>query len=488
MEPLIPNPGLYEINTRVWLRRFDSTARRARLDDIPEAFWEELADRGIRIVWLMGIWKNNPDSVRKYCFADHLVEGYRRALPDWRPEDVIGSPFSIDDYEVNPELGDAASLSRLRETLHRKGLRLMLDFVPNHFSADSRLVAEHPGLFIQGNEDLLREEPDSFFRAASGGLFAHGRDPYFPPWTDSVQVNYFTGDARRFMIQKLMEVAGQCDGVRCDMAMLLLNDVFQSTWGRIPGTGGKTFPTSEFWPEAISAVRSEHPEFLFMAEAYWGKEPVLMEQGFDFTYDKALMDRLRSGDVAEIRAHLSSPVERQARTVRFIENHDEERATAAFGTSRSLAAAAVIATLPGIRFYHDGQFEGKTVRLPVQLGREPREPVLREVRDFYERLLAVTKDPIFSIGRWRMIEPERPDDRTLLAWEWRDGDSIRIVLVNYGGERSTAHIPPVPDIRGEAIEFRDLMGDDAIRISKRGFDAAGFSIACGPYQARILSP
>jgi glycosidase len=487
MEPLIPNAAIYEINTRVWLRRFDAGKRRARLDDVPPSYWDNLSAKGIRIVWLMGIWKTNPEHAEKYCFADPLVEGYRRALPDWRREDVIGSPYAVDDYRVNPDLGDAESLARLRETLHRRGLRLMLDFVPNHFSAESRFVAEHPEVFLHGNENLIREDAGTFFRDGGGAVLAHGRDPYFPAWTDTAQINYFSDAARRFMIRKLTEVAGQCDAVRCDMAMLLLNDVFRRTWGRVLEAGSVSAPESEFWPEATSAVRSAHPEFLFMAEVYWGKEPVLMEQGFDFTYDKTLMDRLRHGNVHEIRAHLSAPVDHQSRLVRFTENHDEERAAAALGTERSLAAAAIIATLPGVRFFHDGQFEGKTVHLPVQLGREPDEPVIEAVRAFYDRLLAVTRDPIFFSGRWRMIGMGDPADQRILAWEWRSGESFRVVLVNYSSEWTTARLRPDVSDRGEEVEIKDLMGNDAYRTSRRQIGEYGLSVDCAPFQTRILA-
>jgi Alpha amylase, catalytic domain len=487
MEPLSPHPGLYEINTRVWLRRFDTPSRRARLDDVPSSYWDALVQKGIRIIWLMGVWKGNPECAGKYCFTESLVEGYRRALSDWTTEDVIGSPFAIDDYRFNPDLGDDESLSRLRETLRHRGLRLLLDFVPNHFSADSGIVAAHPEVFLHGNETLLREDPEGFFPDDRGAVFAHGRDPYFPAWTDTVQVNYFSETARRFMLQKLMEVAGQCDGVRCDMAMLPLNDVFKTTWNRVLETGGISPPEAEFWPGAISAIRSVHPDFLFMAEAYWGKEPVLLEQGFEFTYDKDLMDRLRSGNVPSIRAHLSAPGETQARSVRFIENHDEARAVSAFGKERSLAAAAIIGTLPGIRFFHDGQFDGKSIHLPIQLGREPDEPVSADVREFYERLLSITKDPVFSVGRWRLLVPDHSSVDRILAWEWRDGDSLRIVIVNYSGEGTTARVRPDLSIQGETIEFRDLMGEGIIRKTRREIEESGLCIECGSYQIRVLA-
>ena len=91
------------------------------------------------------------------------------------------------------------------------------------------------------------------------------------------------------MTGALAQIAGLCDGVRCDMAMLLLPEVFERTWGIQAGP---------FWPRAIDAVRQRHPGFLFMAEVYWDLEWTLQQQGFDYTYDKRLYDRLRDGHAA----------------------------------------------------------------------------------------------------------------------------------------------------------------------------------------------
>src|SRR5207248_10753775 len=102
---------------------------------------------------------------------------------------------------------------------------------------------------------------------------AHGRDPYFPGWPDTLQLNYRHGGLREAMVGELLTIARLCDGIRCDMAMLLLPDVFARTWGddALPrdGTGPVDVP---FWPEAIRRVKKAHPGFLFMAEVYWDLE------------------------------------------------------------------------------------------------------------------------------------------------------------------------------------------------------------------------
>ena len=111
----------------------------------------------------------------------------------------------------------------------------MLDFVPNHTALDHAWVRSHPDFYIRGDEASLNREPQNYYRLTRGEgaalILAHGRDPYFPGWPDTLQLNYRHPGLRKAMIEVLLEIASRCDGVRCDMAMLLLPDVFQRTWG-----------------------------------------------------------------------------------------------------------------------------------------------------------------------------------------------------------------------------------------------------------------
>ena len=83
------------------------------------------------------------------------------------------------------------------------------------------------------------------------------------------------------------------------MAMLVLPEVFERTWGMRP---------QQFWPKAIARVRGAHPGFLFMAEVYWDLEWTLQQQGFDYAYDKRLYDRLEHNPVESVRLHLQPPL------------------------------------------------------------------------------------------------------------------------------------------------------------------------------------
>ena len=287
-------------------------------------------------------------------------------------------------------------------------MRLLLDFVPNHVAPDHPWVIEHPEYFIRGTADDVRKDPSSFLEVG-GSVFACGRDPYFPAWPDVLQLNAYQPGLRQAVRDTVSDIAGQCDGIRCDMAMLLLNAVFERTWGSRAGQP----PLPEYWAELIPAIKAAHPDFLFIAEAYWDLEWELQQQGFDFCYDKRLYDRLEHGDAESVRLHLCADLPYQERLVRFIENHDEPRAAATFSPAKERAAAVTMATLPGARLFHEGQFEGRRVRLPVFLGRRPDEPADEELRAFYGKLLETIKSRVFRNGQWSLCEctgwPDNPE-------------------------------------------------------------------------------
>ena len=222
------------------------------------------------------------------------------------------------------------------------------------------------------------------------------------------------------MIETLSEIAEQCDGIRCDMAMLFLNQIFERTWGARVGPR----PADDYWASVIPAIKGRHPGFKFIAEAYWDLEWELQQQGFDHCYDKKLYDRMEHGDAENVRLHLLADRAYQDGMVRFIENHDEPRAAAAFPPGKARAAAVAVLTLPGARLLHEGQLEGRKVRLPVFLGRRPEERTDETLRAFYERLLGVvTRDP-FHDGEWRLCERsgwlDNQTYRSVLAWCWAE--------------------------------------------------------------------
>src|SRR5271166_6616978 len=357
-------PTLYEINTWVWLAELGAkTGAPVDLGSVPAAEWDAIAALGFDAVWLMGVWERSPAGIAVANRNANLMADFQRALPDFRLDDNIGSPYCIRRYVVDKHLGGPEGLAIARRELAKRGMNLLLDFVPNHVAPDHPWVTEHPEYFIRGNADDAKNDPAAYIEVG-GTAFACGRDPYFPAWPDVLQLNAFQPGLRQAVMETVSNIAAQCDGARCDMAMLLLNQIFERTWGSRAGQR----PPTEYWGDAIPAIKRAHPNFRFMAEAYWDLEWKLQQKWFDFCYDKRLYDRLEHENAESVRQHLSADLAFQEKLLRFLENHDEPRATATFSPAKEQAAAVTISSLPGAKLFHEGQFEGRKVRLPVFLG------------------------------------------------------------------------------------------------------------------------
>lgn len=429
LKPARKNPCLYQLNTRVRLSELSQAlGRPATLDDFPVSELDALAAAGFDYVYLLGVWQTGEIGRQISSTIPHLREEYGRALPDIAEQDICGSPFAIVGYKVAPDLGGDDALARLRTRLHDRGLRLILDFIPNHTAIDHPWPREHPDYYVPGSEQDLRREPTNYLSIPGVGVLAHGRDPYFPAWTDTLQLNYGNPSLQQAMREQLLKVAGLCEGVRCDMAMLLTPEVFQRTWG---------ISMRPFWPEAIQRVRTAHPDFTFIAEVYWDMEWDLQQQGFDYTYDKRLYDRLRKLDADAVRAHLVAGIDFQRKLVRFLENHDEERAASAFSPDVERAAAIIAFAVPGMRFFHDGQIDGRRRKVPVQLCRRAIEPVDESLRDFYVQLLERLQAPVLHEGAWEMLETS---SSAVLVFRWSDAHTRICIAVNFSPSDAAVQI------------------------------------------------
>ncbi len=438
------NPHLYEINANIFLKRISAKyGNNFTLATIPDNEWKAIADEGLDFVWLMGVWQRS-DKARELAQNNvDLRKHLNIIVPECSDTDVNGSTFAISAYELDDQLGEKADLTQVRAKLKNQGIGLILDFIPNHLARDNPWVTSHPDWFVQGDKTCVYNNPERFFSPDGKTNFAHGRDPYFPPWGDTVQVNFFSTEMRQALIGELLKIAGVADGVRCDMAMLALNDIFRHVWAEAIKDQPRL--ATEFWVDAITAVKRKYPDFLFIAEAYWGLGLKMLKLGFDYVYDKTLYDRLKFSTPAEIVGYIARPDMPIEHGVHFVENHDEPRAPVYFGRQRSLAAAVVIATIPGIRFFYDGQFEGKQVQIPVQLMREPIEDVDQEVEQFYHKLLEIINAPVFHSQNWKFVETVRSwqdneSFRNLLAWCWASGNKLKIVVINYSTYQSQGRI------------------------------------------------
>src|SRR4030095_14726669 len=138
------HPSLYQINTRVWLMELARTlGRPATLDDIPDAELDRLAALGFDWIWFLSVWQTGPAGQRASRTNPEWRREFQETLPDLREEDILGSGFAITGSTVHARLGGDEALARLRERLRQRGLRLLLDFVPNHTGLDHPWVEEH---------------------------------------------------------------------------------------------------------------------------------------------------------------------------------------------------------------------------------------------------------------------------------------------------------------------------------------------------------
>jgi Alpha amylase, catalytic domain len=466
---------LYQINTRVWLTDLSrGLGRKATLDDIPDAELDRVARMGFDWVWLLSVWQTGPVARQISRTNPEWRHEFQETLPDLTDEDIAGSGFAITGYTVHRSLGGNESLARIRERLRRRGLRLMLDFVPNHTAPDHPWVTDHPEHYVAGTAADLAREPHNYTLVngtAGERVLALGRDPYFAGWPDTLQLDYSNPATQAAMVGELLRIAEQCDGLRCDMTMLVLPDVFERTWSR---------RAPAFWPEAIRCVREKVPGFCFMAEVYWDLEWTMQQQGFDYAYDKRLYDRLRDGHARPVGQHLHAGLDYQGKLARFMENHDEPRAAATFSHLMHQAAAIITYLSPGLRFFHQGQFEGRRKRISPHLVRAPLEAGDEALQRFYERLRSVLLHPVFRDGEWRLLEcaPAWEGNWTFdcfVAWSWKGAAGDRaLVAVNYAANQGQCYVRlPLQDGAGRLVRFKDSLGLVEYERERGDLDARG---------------
>jgi hypothetical protein len=275
------------------------------------------------------------------------------------------------------------------------------------------------------------------------------------------------------------------------MAMLLLNDVFARNWERFPAP--VPGPASEFWADAISAVKKINPDFLLLAEAYWGLEAHLQTLGFDYTYDKHLYDCLREHRHAELQRHLlGAAPEFVVKSAHFLENHDERRVATVLSPARHRAAALLMLGLPGMRFLYEGQMGGWRIQTPVHLARWPQENADAEISAMYEKLLTVLKTSAVGHGKWKFLRPkgwpDNPTAQNFIVIQWpKTPLEFDLVVVNLASHHSqcVVHLA-IEGLAAHDWEMRDLLGPEIHQRQGRVMEKHGLHLDLPGNGARLF--
>jgi hypothetical protein len=457
---LRPHPHLYEVNTWAWLETLSARLQRTiKLADVPDSEWDALARRGFDVIWLMGVWQRSPEARRLALANSDNPPLYDRALPGWTAKDVIASPYSVAAYIPDARIGSWNDLDAVRGKLHSRGMALFLDFVGNHTALDHAWTTQHPEFYVQASQQQYTKDPEAFraIDSPSGTHFlALARDPYFPPWRDCAQLNHFSPALRAAQIEELRTIAGHCDGVRCDMAMLHLSDIFGKIWGPFLA-GAKPMPR-EFW----SDVHEQVPQLILLAEAYWGTEQRLLDLGFSFAYDKSFYDSVRDINAPGVHGALAAPLAYQDRMARFLENHDEHRAVQVFGKDRVASVGTLMGTLPGMRFYHQGELEGASRYLPITLRMAAPRPPDSAVSSLFDKILRISNEAVFHQGSWNLLSVSPESDATsgnLIVYEWHSEQAWKVIAVNLAGSPSQARVHFRRPLSAAEYVFNDELND-----------------------------
>jgi hypothetical protein len=467
---------LYELNVRTWrTERSAALGRPATLDDLTDDRLDQLVEDGFTWLYLLGVWKIGPLTRAVSVQDQHLRHYLSSVLVDAADADICGSPFSPMAYEVEADFGGDDALARLRERARASGLSLMLDFVPNHLGLDHPWVKDHPDYCLLGDESRLHAQPDAYCRL-HGRIVAHGRDPFFAPWRHTVQLDYSNPRLQEAMMVAASDVAARCDGLRCDVAMLLLQDVFENTWKR---------PMQPFWRRCLDRVRAEHPGTLFMAEVYWNREYELQQAGFDFTFDKILYDRLLSGDPESIRAHLRASPEYQSHCVRFLENHAEQRAAARFSyADHHRGALLLTGMVPGLLLCHFGQEDGRKLHSSIHSSRRPSEDGSPAHRLAYTELMKLLSEPARHDGTWQLLEPFNQRGANLIACLWSLAVHHSLLLLVNASWQATSGAVVAGPLANRDCQFQDyLAGGTPYVVKAETLRAEGISVELPPWGA-----
>lgn len=424
-------------NVHVWLAQLSRREGREirHLDQIPDADLSELVERGIRGLWLIGVWERSPASrrIKQLSGSPH----------------VVSSAYSIFEYRIADDLGGQPAWEQLRARARKLGLRMAADMVPNHMGITSKWVYERPEWFIR-RDDLpypsyrydgpnLSDHPgvgiyleDHYYARSDAAVtfkrvdfssgqvdyIYHGNDGTSMPWNDTAQLDYLNPEAREAVIEQILEVARNASIIRFDAAMTLVKKHIQRLWFPERGAGGaipsraeyamskedfERVAGPEFWTQVVERVAQQAPDTLLLAEAFWMMEGFFVRSlGMHRVYNSAFMNMLSDEDNAGYRRVMKETLEFDPqilrRYVNFMSNPDEDTAIAQFGQGdKYFGVCTLMATMPGLPMIGHGQVEG----FSEKYGMDFNEPRLFEEPN--TELIARHRREIFPLLRARRL-------------------------------------------------------------------------------------
>jgi glycosidase len=360
---------IYQIN----IRQFISYHNKKNLVDLDISIFQEIK-KDFDCVWLMGIWKLPPIEISLPYISEEQIKEYKKLKADFKTNDLCGSIFAIDSYKIDIEICPTEEEFKIFVSkLHDIGLKVILDFIPNHFHIESSIVKNNPEYFINWNNNENKELNEVFTHQNFPSTnIANGKDPHFPAWKDTAQLNWFNPKTIEFMKNQLSYISSLVDGVRCDMAMLLLIEIFNTNWFVFLNNFGFTFPNIEPWEYLISEVKKTKPDFILLAECYWNTQDILLKLGFNYVYNKDWYDLLTHNSSTDNMLNFIKkyPLDSRGQNIIFLENHDEKRAKTLFPNDDDYHFFLNVTKNSDFSYLENwGQKERFELNFPVQLKR-----------------------------------------------------------------------------------------------------------------------
>lgn len=467
------------------------------LKDIPDTEFNDWQSMGFNWIWLCGAWQIGENIIHHDLTDKILLDRYKEILPDWTEEDVVGYPLCIYKYSVNPRLGTVDDLIWFRKELSIRGIKLMLDFVPNDTAIDAPEMSSHPDFYIRS---LIKPRNDKFdssrFMEKNNGV-AYGAGKWMPPIRFTAQLNFFRNDVREYQINRMVQVSDLCDGFRIHLAQYLINANFAEYWTQelftpqSPNYVDVDFknPQNEFWLNAITRIRNQNPNFVLIAESYgYENQASLLNSGFNYVYEKELLDKLVFSDVNGFRNMIfNNKFITSKKMVHFVENHDEVRVLHRFWKNEKMACAgsAALLTLPGIRLFYFHQWLGYMNQVDVNLRRCFKPSTNATIAQFYKRLFRILDTNAIRYGNWYPLVVHNSE--SIIAWKWIKDDQHILVTVNINNVKSGGWIicDDVPENQKE-VQFRELITHTIFMRNPNEMKSKGLNVILDEYQTQIF--